>query len=67
MNWFRKHSRADTFTVYLQPEPTQKNHIFKEQVLRKLMEEYTIVGMFDDNPNLVDVCKRLGIRLYLCN
>ncbi len=67
IDWMNKYTYSkEKYRIILQPEPTQKNHIFKEQVLRKLLEEYTIIGMFDDNPAMVDVCKRLGIRLYLC-
>ncbi len=41
----------------------EKNHIYKEKELIKLQERYDIVAMVDDNPDLVPVCKKLGILL----
>jgi hypothetical protein len=37
----------------------KKNHIFKREELIKLKERYDIVALFDDNPDLVPVCKEL--------
>lgn len=41
----------------------EKNHIYKEKELVKLQERYDIVAMVDDNPDLIPVCKKLGILL----
>lgn len=41
----------------------EKNHIYKEKELVKLQERYNIVAIFDDNPDLIPVCKRLWILL----
>ena len=41
----------------------EKNHIYKEKELIKLQERYDIVAMFDDNPLVWDVCKKLWILL----
>jgi len=45
----------------------EKNHVYKEKELIKLQEEYEIVAMFDDNENLIPVCKRLWIPLFHVN
>lgn len=37
----------------------KKNHIWKEEKLLQLMEEYEIMALVDDNPDMQDVCKRL--------
>jgi hypothetical protein len=36
-----------------------KNHVFKEGKLRELQKVYDIIAVFDDNPALVPVCKKL--------
>lgn len=41
----------------------QKNHIFKKEALQKLQEEYDIIALIDDNPDLIPVCKELKILL----
>lgn len=41
----------------------EKNHIYKEKELIKLQERYDIVAMFDDNEDLIPVCKKLWILL----
>lgn len=41
----------------------QPNHIFKREALQKLQEEYDIIALIDDNPNLIPVCKDLKILL----
>lgn len=45
----------------------EKNHIFKEKELIKLQEQYDIIAMFDDNQDLIPVCKRLWIPLLHVN
>jgi len=45
----------------------EKNHIYKEKELVKLQERYDIVAMFDDNTDLIPVCKKLGILLLTVN
>ena len=45
----------------------EKNHIYKEKELIKLQERYDIVAMFDDNCDLIPVCKKLGILLLTVN
>lgn len=39
------------------------NHIFKREKLIELKEKYDIIAMFDDNPDLIPVCKELWILL----
>lgn len=41
----------------------EKNHIYKEKELIKLQERYDIFAMFDDNEDLIPVCKKLWILL----
>lgn len=41
----------------------KKNHIFKKEALQKLQEEYDIIALIDDNPDLIPVCKELKILL----
>lgn len=45
----------------------EKNHIYKEKELIKLQEQYDIIAMFDDNQDLIPVCKRLWIPLLHVN
>lgn len=45
----------------------ESNHIYKEKELVKLQEQYDIVAMFDDNPDLIPVCKKLWILLLTVN
>lgn len=45
----------------------EKNHIFKSKELRKLQKQYEIIAMFDDNPDLIPVCKELWIPLLHVN
>jgi len=45
----------------------EKNHIYKEKELFKLQERYDIVAMFDDNTDLIPVCKKLWILLLTVN
>lgn len=40
-----------------------KNHIFKEEQLRKIQENHEIIAMVDDNPAMIEVCKKLWILL----
>lgn len=40
-----------------------KNHIFKEEQLRKIQENHEIIAMIDDNCDLIPVCKKLNILL----
>ena len=40
-----------------------KNHIFKEEQLRKIQENHEIIAMVDDNPAMIEVCKKLDILL----
>ena len=40
-----------------------KNHIFKREKLIELKEQYEIIALFDDNPDLIPVCKELWILL----
>ena len=52
--------------IIMQKKSTaDKNDIFKRKILSKLQDQYDIVCMFDDNPNMSDVCKELGINFLL--
>ena len=46
-----------------QPE---ENHIFKKKVLRVLIQMYQIMMLYDDNPAVENVCKKLKIPFYPC-
>lgn len=41
----------------------KQNHIYKREKLIELKEKYDIIAMFDDNPDLIPVCKELWILL----
>ena len=43
----------------------EKNHIFKKRTLRILMQMYDIQMVYDDNPNLIPICKKLNLPLHL--
>lgn len=68
IEWLKKYvPEFDTTNLIMQEsDPAEKNHIFKEKKLRELCNTYNIMGVFDDNPDIEAVCKRLGIRFYLC-
>ena len=43
----------------------KKNHIYKEEILKELKKEYEIVMLYDDNPDVWEVCERLWIPFQL--
>lgn len=45
----------------------EKNHIFKKKKLEEIQEEYNILFMVDDNPDMIQVCKELWITLLHVN
>ena len=63
--WLKDNDMAFDFDRIIMQEKSQadKNHIFKEEKLRELQKEYDIIAVFDDNPYLVPVCKKLWILL----
>ena len=63
--WLKDNDMAFAFDMIIMQEKSQadKNHIFKEEKLRELQKEYDIIAVFDDNPDLVPVCKKLWILL----
>lgn len=63
--WLEDNGMAFDFDRIIMQEKSQadKNHVFKEEKLRELQEVYDIVAVFDDNSDLVPVCKKLWILL----
>lgn len=63
--WLKDNDMAFDFDRIIMQEKSQadKNHVFKEEKLRELQEAYDIIAVFDDNPALVPVCKKLWILL----
>lgn len=63
--WLKDNDMAFDFDRIIMQEKSQadKNHVFKEEKLRELQKEYDIIAVFDDNPDLVPVCKKLWILL----
>ena len=63
--WLEDNGMAFDFDRIIMQEKSQadKNHVFKEEKLRELQEAYDIIAVFDDNPALVPVCKKLWILL----
>jgi len=45
----------------------KKNHLYKKERLIELKERYEIIAMFDDNPDMIPVCKELGILMLHVN
>ncbi len=41
----------------------EKNHIFKKRALRILMQIYDIQMVYDDNPQIIPICKKLKLPL----
>ena len=41
----------------------EKNHIFKKRALRILMQIYDIQIVYDDNPQIIPICKKLKLPL----
>lgn len=63
--WLEDNGMAFDFDRIIMQEKSQadKNHVFKEEKLRELQKEYDIIAVFDDNSDLVPVCKKLWILL----
>lgn len=63
--WLEDNGMAFDFDRIIMQEKSQadKNHVFKEEKLRELQKQYDIIAVFDDNPDLVPVCKKLWILL----
>lgn len=50
--------------IILQTKSTaDKNHIFKREQLQKIQEQYDVIGVIDDNPDMIEVCRDLSITL----
>lgn len=65
--WLRESDIIYDELIMQEWSTAEKNHIYKEKELIKLQERYDIVAMFDDNPDLIPVCKKLGILLLTVN
>lgn len=63
VNWLEKNSIEFDKLIMQEWSQWEKNHIYKEKELIKLQERYDIVAMFDDNTDLIPVCKKLWILL----
>lgn len=42
-----------------------KAHIFKERRLQELQEQFDIIWIIEDDENMVEVCRKLKVPLYL--
>lgn len=65
--WLRESDIIYDELIMQEWSTAEKNHIYKEKELVKLQEQYDIVAMFDDNPDLIPVCKKLWILLLTVN
>lgn len=63
VEWLMDNDVTYDYLIMQEWSTAEKNHIYKEKELVKLQERYNIVAMFDDNPDLIPVCKRLWILL----
>lgn len=63
VEWLMDNDVTYDYLIMQEWSTAEKNHIYKEKELVKLQERYNIVAIFDDNPDLIPVCKRLWILL----
>lgn len=63
VEWLKNNSFCYSELIMQEWNTAEKNHIYKEKELVKLQERYDIVAMFDDNCDLIPVCKKLWILL----
>lgn len=61
--WLEQNNIYYDYLIMQEWSTAEKNHIYKEKELIKLQEQYDIVAMFDDNCDLIPVCKKLWILL----
>lgn len=63
IKWLDDNGIYPTKLIMQEKSQADKNHVFKEGKLRELQKVYDIIAVFDDNPALVPVCKKLWILL----
>lgn len=61
--WLEKNWFCYTELIMQEWSTAQKNHIYKREKLIELKEKYEILALVDDNPDMIPVCKELGILM----
>ena len=64
-NWLHQYHILFDRLIMQEWGQAKKNHIYKEEALKELMQEYEIVMLYDDNPDVWEVCERLWIPFQL--
>ena len=64
--WLEKYNIKYEYLIMQDWNTAQKNHIFKEEKLKEILKEKNIRMVYDDNPEVGEVCKRLKIPFYPC-
>lgn len=64
-NWLHQYHILFDMLIMQEWGQAKKNHIYKEEALKSLMKEYEIVMLYDDNPDVWEVCERLWVPFRL--
>ena len=64
--WLEKYNVPYDHLIMCMDWAPEENHIFKKRALRVLMQMYKVQMVYDDNPEVEKVCRKLGINFYPC-
>lgn len=62
--WLQDNDIPYDILIMQEKSQADKNHIFKKEKLLELQKEYKIMMMYDDNPDVGEVCRELWISFY---
>lgn len=63
IKWLEDNDIYHTKLIMQEKSQADKNHIYKREKLIELKEKYDIIALFDDNEDLIPVCKELWILM----
>lgn len=64
MHWLAKNNVQYDYLIMQEWKTAKKNHIFKEEKLKEILEVRDIRMVYDDNPLVGDVCEKLWIPFH---
>lgn len=65
-DWLEKYEIPYDHLIMCKDSQPEENHIFKKRTLRVLSQIYDIRMVYDDNPEVEKVCRKLKIPFYPC-
>lgn len=66
VKWLEENNVQYDHLIMCKDGQPEENHIFKKRVLRMLSQMFEIQMMYDDNPEVEKVCRRLKVPFYPC-